>query len=83
MREWEYLGGQKCDESLSQLALTYATLNNAPFQMVNLLNPRMPLAPHSQDARRAGGWQRVQRVDKEPVNAASCDAPYLSLQQVN
>ena len=55
MREWEHLGRGKYDESLSQLVSAYATLNNAPFQMVNLLNPRLPLAPHSQHARKALG----------------------------
>lgn len=43
--------------SQSLLLLTYATLNNAPFQMVDPVNPRLPLAPHSQHARSACGTE--------------------------
>lgn len=43
--------------SQSLLLSTYATLNNAPFQMVDPVNPRLPLAPHSQHARRACGTE--------------------------
>lgn len=38
----------------SRLVSAYATLNNAPFQMVDPVNPpKLSLAPHSQDAREA------------------------------
>lgn len=75
MREWEHLGGWKRDESLSQLVSAYATLNNAPFQMVNLVNPTLPLAPHSQRARRAPG-----REHKDSSQAAMAEErPQLSL----
>ncbi len=58
VREWEHLGGGKRDESQSQLVSAYAALNNAPFQMVNLLNPRLPLAPST--TCQKSPWQRIQ-----------------------
>lgn len=64
VKEREHLGGGECDESQSQLVAAYATLNNAPFQMVNLVNPRLPLAPHW---CQKSPWQRTQGL------IAGCD----------
>lgn len=64
-----------CDESQSQLVSAYAALNNAPFQMVNLLNPRLPLALHPQHARKAPG-----REHKDSSKAAMTEGrPQQSL----
>lgn len=56
VREWQHPADVK-GGSQSLLLSTYATLNNAPFQMVDPINPRLPLAPHSQHARRACGTE--------------------------
>lgn len=56
VREWQHPADAK-GGSQSLLLLTYATLNNAPFQMVDPVNPRLPLAPHSQHARSACGTE--------------------------
>lgn len=91
VREWEHLGGGKRDGSQSQLVSAYATLNNAPFQMVNLLNLRLPLAPHSQRARRAPGREhkdssRAAMTEEQPqqsllLSVRSADALNMSLLQ--
>lgn len=91
VREWEHLGGGKRDGSPSQLVSAYATLNNAPFQMVNLLNLRLPLAPHSQRARRAPGREhkdssRAAMTEEQPqqsllLSVRSADALNMSLLQ--
>lgn len=88
VREWEHLGGGKCDGSQSQLVSAYATLNNAPFQMVNLLNPRLPLAPHSQHARKAPGREHKdssmseERPQQSPLlSVSAADALNVSVLQ--
>ncbi len=91
VKEWEHLGGGKYDESQSQLVSAYATLNNAPFQMVNLLNPRLPLAPHSQHARKAPGREhkdssRAAMTEERPqqsllLSMSSADARNVSVLQ--
>lgn len=90
-REWEHLGGGKYDESQSQLVPAYATLNNAPFQMVNLLNPRLPLAPHLQHARKAPGREhkdssQAAMTEERPqqsglLSVSPADALYMSILQ--
>lgn len=67
-RERQHLGGGMYDQSQGQLVSAYATLNNAPFQMVNLLTPLGSLAPHEQPARRAPG-----REHKDSSRAATAE----------